>query len=90
MSQQEEGQPQRRTRLVFSRQVNEEIKRRFENALKDAQNNEEAAMEVVLNWLWNNRAAERPETQAFRQLLDHFIKVRWRNGGSTAFKSLSG
>jgi hypothetical protein len=74
MSQQEEERPQRRTRLVFSQKVNEEIQSRFQSALRDRQGNEEEAIDTVLRWLWENRQSEQAAPKAFRQLLDHFIK----------------
>jgi hypothetical protein len=69
-------QDERRTRpprLVFPREVNTAITSQFEEAFRAHENNQEAAMEAVLNWLWNTRHAEAPAQTAFRQLLDHFI-----------------
>jgi hypothetical protein len=73
--QQDEGLLQPRKRLVFSREVNEGIKSRLESALRERPNNEEAAIDHVLEWLCVNRKeGQQPEVRAFRPLLDHFIK----------------
>jgi hypothetical protein len=72
--QQDEGPPQPRKRLVFSPQVHEQLKTRFERALIDRQGDEEAAMNSVVEWLLATRETDEPAAQAFRQLLDHFIK----------------
>jgi hypothetical protein len=74
MSQQDEGRPPARPRLVFSPEVHEQLKEQFERALMDHPHDEKAAMNSVIEWLWGNRDGEAPAAQAFRQLLDHFIK----------------